>query len=261
MVGTTGAKPDMLNVLSTDEVSLAIRPDVLDLNMAYIDKSQAVFHNSKIYFAVPHGATDNNEIWVLDLELKTWIRPWLLPVGRFVVYTSDDGVTRLLYRPNSLATDQSHLVEISDAYDTDNGVEFPVNLSTALIQFDSSHFAFERVKKVYFEMLRAKGNIDITISGVMKNREIQVLKSFHIQNQESYTGFDNEMFDISLFDLPSTVPVVYLPTYIKKVMKVAKTLNNVQINIDTTSKSDWSLSVVSIVGVPKRVSDPSKWKK
>jgi hypothetical protein len=260
-VSTTGAKPEMLNVLSTDEVSLAIRPNVRSINSAYIHKVCAVFFDGKILFGVPYNHHENNEVWVLDLELKTWVRPWKLAVKKFIVYTGEDGVQRLLYRPSDDASDQKFLVEIDESYATDNGVPFPVYLATSIINFDSSHFAFERVKKVYFELLRAVGQIDITISGAMKNREIQVLKDFHIATLQTYAGFDNELFDQSLFDKMMTIPKVYKPTYVKKVMRVGKTLNNIKVEINTNSAADWILSGISIVGIPKKVSDPSEWKR
>ena len=260
-VSTTGAKPDMLNVLSTDEVSLSIRPNIQAINSRYISQVQAVFFHGKIYFAVAYGATFNNEIWVLDLELKTWMRPWKLPVGKWLIYTGENGIEHLLYRPSKIATDQSYLIEIDEAFSSDNGVPFDVKLKTPILQFDASHFQFQRVSRVYFELLRAVGNVSITISGTMKNRGYQRLKSFLINNQTSYAGFDNELYDHSLYDQAPTIPIAYKPIYVKKVLKVRKTLNNIQVEITADSKSDFILSVISILGTPKRVGDPSSWRK
>jgi hypothetical protein len=260
-VNTTGAKPDMLNVLSTDEVSLAIRPNVQAIGADVLDKVQAIFFRGKILFAVPYNNSENSEIWVLDLELKTWVRPWTLPVKKFLVYTDDSGVERLLYRPSGAAEDQSCLVEISDDFQHDNGKPFAVEFMSPVIQFDASHFQFERVQKVYFEFLKALGVIDVQIYGSMKNRDIQLLRNFQISTSFSYAGFDNELFDQSLFDQAGGLVKVFKNSYTKKVMKVRKTLNNISVKISTTSASDWMLSVISIVGIPKKVNDPSRWKK
>ena len=263
-VSTTGAKPDMLNALVTDEVSLAIRDIIQKINSAYIDQVQAISFHGKIYFAIPYGETANNIVAILDLELKNWVLPWTLAVGKWIIYTGEDGEERLLYRPSKMVKDRSYLIEISDDFDTDLGVPFPVKISTPIIQFDPSHFQFERVQKVYFEMLKAIGDIDIMIYGSMKNRDIQLLRSFRITSKTNNAGmgFDHEFFDESFVDeMKGTIGAITKETYNKKVMKVRKTLNNIRIVIETNSLADWMLSVVSIVGVPKKVSDPSRWKR
>lgn len=260
-VNTTGAKADIYNVLSTDEVSLAMRPLVRSINTKYLSKAQAVFLAGKIYFAVPYGSTDNSEIWILDLELKAWIRQWTIPAKKLIIYTGEDGVQRLLYRPSSVAEEDSYLVEISDSFDDDNGQEFDVEMETPLIQWDASHMQFQRVKKVYIELLKSIGPLDIEISGAMKNKEVKLLRSYHIGKNEHWAGLDDQLWDEFEFDDAPTKPTSERSNYVKRVMKVRKTLNNIQFKIKAKSHTDWCLSVISIYGIPKNVSDPSRWKK
>ena len=257
-VNTTGAKPDMLNVLSTDEVSLSIRPNVRAINNRYANQITATQFNNKLYFAVPYGSVTNNEVWALDLELKAWMRAWTLPIERFIKYTGSDGVERLLYRPSSGS--RSHLVEIGEDFDTDSGIEFPVKLSTGILSLGATHMEFQRIKKVYFELLKMVGLVTVTINGTMKNRDFKMTKVFNTKDRYSYAGFDNELYDYSLFDHAPTAPVAYKQAAVKKVLKVRKVLNDVQITVEFGSKSEVTVSGVAVMGVGKKVGDPSAWK-
>jgi hypothetical protein len=258
-VFTTGAKADILNSLSTDEVGLAVRREVRSINSDVINQAQAVLFDGNILFAVPYNDTVNNEVWVLDMELKTWVRPWKLGVKQFIRYTDSSGKLRLLYRPSGENGD--YLVELSEEYNTDNGVPFEVRMATSLMEFDESHFAFERVKKVYLEFLKATGKIDVIISGDLKGKQMQILKSLYATEDLSYAGFNNELFNSSLFNEAVGVIELIRKPSTKKVIRINKTLNNIKVEMATNSLVDFALSMISVVGVPRKVSDPSAWKR
>lgn len=258
---TTGAKADMLNVLSTDEVSLAIRPDVRQISNQSARRISAIYYEGKILWAVPYGSRTNNEVWILDLELKTWIRPWKLSVKKFISYTGSSGKERLLFRSSEESSGPSYLIEMSENYNTDNGLAFPFNLSTGLLSFDESHMSFWNVKKLYVELLRAIGNLDIVVSGTTKNRSFQSLKVFSLSGVRTFSGYYDDLYNSAMYDDAQSTPIIYSLASIKKVIKIRKALNNVKIELSGTSQAQFALSVLSIVGSPKKVSDPSSWKR
>jgi hypothetical protein len=261
-VYTTGMKPELLNSLSTDEVALAIRDEIRRINNQYANKISGAEYEGKLFFALPYGNSENSTVAVLDLALKSWMWGWNLPVKKFISYTGSDGVQRLLYRPSGAAADSSRLVELSKDYNTDCGQVFQWGFKTNLISFDSSHFSFMKVDKVYLEFLKADGAINIVVSGTKKNKAFDKLKSFGVAAASSSSaGYDYELYDEAIFDWSDIIPIIKTSAQTKKVVKVGKTLNNVQIAINGNSLTDFTLSVISILGRVKRVGDPSKWKK
>lgn len=260
---TTGAKPDMMNVLTTDEISLAIRKDVRRIGALNARKIAATYFDGKIMWAVAVGDTENNEVWILDTEISCWMLPWRLPVKYFIKHTDINGKEHLLFLP-SRSDDRfskNQLVELSDKFDTDNGREFDTHFSTGIIPMDSSHMEWAKIKKVYTEFLNAFGEIELTISGDMKNKDFSKNKIFRIANQAVIAGWDNQLWNGFCWNSAPTIPAVLTPETLKKVIKIQKKLNNVRIEIKAKSKSGYGLSVLSLEAAPKKVSDPSEWKK
>jgi hypothetical protein len=258
---TTGAKPEMMNVLTTDEVSLALRPDIRNLINKNLRQVAAIYFEGKIFWAIA-SADQNNEIWVLDLELNNWCRPWRLPARWFIDYTDSRGVERLLYRPSS--GDQSRLVELNDNFVDDSGTPFQWKLSTGLLNFDKTHMGFERVKKVYFEFLRAAGRLDIKLFGTKKNKAFGLIKNWVFDDtsvSRDVVGFSDEIFSEFQFSDGRVVVTGEYQNSIKKVVNVRKLVNNLRLEISGDSRTRFALSTISVQGTPKRTSDPGKWKR
>ena len=260
-VYTTGAKPDLMNVLSTDEVSLAVRPDIRAIANTSIKQIAAIYHDGKLFFTVPARHQYNDEIWILDLELKAWIKAWEVAADYFLSYTDSSGVEHLLFRPSS-GEYRGQLMELSSRFNDDEGENFEVKIKSPLIQFDSSHMSFAKIKKIYFEFLSYKGVLEITIDGQLKNKVWQMKKLLIDGNLERYySGHDEERFDEARYcEMESAY--ISLPTNnLKKVVRPRKTFNWIQITIRSQSDSYWTLSVISILALMRKVNDPSKWRK
>lgn len=260
---TTGVKPEMLNVLSTDEISHSIRRDVRKIGSSNAKNIAATYFDGKIFWAVANGDNVNNEVWILDMELGCWMLPWNIPARYFIKHTDEVGIERLLFLPSK--TDgrfsENTLVEISEDISGDNGVEFKTHFATGIIAMDGSHMDWAKVSKVYFELLEAYGDVEIEISGDMKNKGFQKIKTFKISNRSVPAGWSDQLWDGFLWDSAPTAGVTISPETIKKVVKVRKKMNNIRIEIKAGSNSNYMLSVVAIEATGKKVSDPSGWKK
>ena len=260
---TTGVKPEMLNVLSTDEISLAIRKDVRKIGSSNARKIASEYFDGKILWAVANGDSENNEIWILDMELNCWMLPWKIPAKYFIKHTDELGEEHLLFLPSK--TDdrfsENCLVEISENINGDNGKEFETHFSTGIIPMDGSHMEWAKVKKIYLELLEASGDIEIEISGDMKNRGFEKIKKFKISNRNIPAGWGNQLWDGFLWDSAPTASKALALETLKKVVKISKKLNNIRIEIKSGSSSNYMLSILAIELLGKRVSDPSGWKK
>lgn len=260
---TTGVKPEMLNVLSTDEISLAIRKDVRKIGSSNARKIASEYFDGKILWAVANGDSENNEIWILDMELNCWMLPWKIPAKYFIKHTDELGEEHLLFLPSK--TDdrfsENCLVEISENINGDNGKEFETHFSTGIIPMDGSHMEWAKVKKIYLELLESSGDIEIEISGDMKNRGFEKIKKFKISNRNIPAGWGNQLWDGFLWDSAPTASKALTLETLKKVVKISKKLNNIRIEIKSGSSSNYMLSILAIELLGKRVSDPSGWKK
>nr|DAX29322.1 MAG TPA: hypothetical protein [Caudoviricetes sp.] len=260
---TTGAKPEMLNVLSTDEITLAIRGDVRAIGSKNARKIATAYFENKLFWAVANGENENNEIWILDTEINSWMLPWKLPAKYFLKHTDEDGREHLLFLPSkeTEAFGENQLVELSKKFNSDNGREFETHFATGIIAMDSSHMEWAKIKKAYFELLNASGNIAILIKGDMKNKGFSKIKEFKISSEAAVSGWDGQLWDGFLWDSAPTISKAITAETLKKVVKIQKKVNNVRVEIRASSRADYVLSVIALEATPKKVSDPGRWKR
>lgn len=261
---TTGAKPDLLNVLSTDEVSLAIRPDIYGISNKCGKSASACHFDGKIFLAVPAAGSEiNNEIWILDLQLKTWVRPWLIGIKKLFTYTPDDGQERLMGLLSTPDKDGKYrIVEFGEKYTTDDGVPFVSTFRTSLIHFSKGHQSWAKIKKTYIELLRVNvtGSLSFTVSGTGKKKSLRSLRNFPITTARVTNGFNNQSFNKIMFNHASAGASAYADASTKKVIKINKVVNNFRIE-GRSSNASYSLAGLTTEVEPRRVPDPSSWKK
>lgn len=159
---TTGTKPQLQNILSTDTVSETIITDVKNLNNKYMTGCVGLAWQNRLYWAVPNGATTNNEIWVLDLARGgAWMKPWNISTSWMSMYNDNNGTShQLVLGYNNV------LYELSDAQaSNDDGVAFPTNATAGLIKFSDDGLEWAKVINITFILLRPQGTLNFTVSG------------------------------------------------------------------------------------------------
>lgn len=256
-VNTVGSKPSLLNVLATDEVSVAIRPDYRNLNVAAMKDAAAYELDGKIFFAVPNGARTNNQIWVLDLEQKAWALPWIVAVRGFMEYTDSNGRVRFLAVPVS----GTKLLEFSDAYKGDNGVAFNTVYQSGLIHPTNTHRDFAHLKDVVIELARPRGSINLSVAGTQKTKSFSTLKQRTIEATSGIFGYSSRLYSDFFYSDPEPAPVVFAEASVKKYLRIGKRLNNWQVQI-SSSDIDQKFTIMLINGRGRlvRTSAPSAWK-
>lgn len=158
---TTGTKPQIQNLLSTNRVSNTIQTDIKDLNNASMSKCVGVGFEGRLYWAVPNGSTSNNEIWVLDLDRDgAWMKPWNIPADWLTLYNDNSGVTHFIVLSNNT------LYELSYSHITnDNGIAFQTSGNSGQITFSPDGREWAHILQVIFTLLRPQGAIDFSIAG------------------------------------------------------------------------------------------------
>lgn len=64
---STGVKPNVSGIQSTDIISSAIRDRVLNLSQSDLSKTYSAYYDESLYWSVAYGAQTNNEIWMYDI--------------------------------------------------------------------------------------------------------------------------------------------------------------------------------------------------
>lgn len=158
---TTGTKPQLQNILSTDTVSETIINDVKNLNSVNMGNAVGMAYQDRIYWALPVGGSSNDEIWVLDLARKgAWMKPWNIAADWMTLYNDNAGVT------HQIVLSGNQLYELAYSQATmDGSIPFRTNATSGLIKFSEDSLEWANVIDITFIVLRPQGNISFTVAG------------------------------------------------------------------------------------------------
>jgi hypothetical protein len=254
-----GSRAQFLNLLSTDESSANIRPNVKNISQAVSYKIAAHFEDAKVYFSVPYQSDENNATIVYDTERKAWL-PRAFNVGfeRFLSYTDNDGERHLLaWKPGD-----TRLTEISEDFKGDYGVAFQTTLVTGLRHVnEKNRFDFAMIENAQVEFAQPLGVIAIDLNGITREdgfRKLGETKTIqpsttkyswttHTWGGHIWTDTDNEIVSSSE---PST----------KRFWAVEEALNAYQYRVQTNSlQSRYILRTLQVMGTPDEGGMPPEW--
>lgn len=255
------SKPQMLNLLSTDEMTANIRNFMNRITETALDKIVAIHHNSKVFVSVPiDDSSYNNRTMVFDTERNNW-NPEAFSIGfeRMFHYTDTTGVRHLL----AWLPDGKQFVEISDNYSSDLGAVISTELTTGLIQVTPDRFSFFKANDMEVEISDATGTIQVELSGYDRHKGYKTLAIMVIQSITSVSGgWSSFCFSSKQWGSITTAsPVVSEPST-KRYIKVNKTINNFIFSV-RTSTMDGNYTgprVLQVYGKLKRSKKPVAWR-
>lgn len=64
---STGVKPNISGIQSTDIISSAIRDRILNLSQSNLNGTYSAYYDESLYWTIAYGAQKNNEIWMYDI--------------------------------------------------------------------------------------------------------------------------------------------------------------------------------------------------
>lgn len=256
---TTGTKPQLQNVLSTDTVSETILQDVINLNTAYMNKCVGLGWQNRLYWLLPNGTTTNNEMWVLDLQRGgAWMKPWNIAGDWMVLYNSNnpsnggDGATHFLVLKNNIIYEMTY-----SAATADDGVGFTTNLTSGILKFSPDGMEWAHLLNVTFILLRPQGTVNLQVTGRTEDSQIAPLGSSSVIPTATVAGWGEagwggsptaslpllpEIFGWSHF---SVVPVVIGTSRYPIQIDVDEDVNYFQWQLySTVSGTDYQLSDV-----------------
>jgi hypothetical protein len=205
----TGVKPSLQTMLKTDTISQTIERDVSSLSSAHMDKCVGLANKGIIYWALPVGSTENNEIWTLDVTREgAWMKSWYIAASAMCLYNdNEEGETHHLILSNNVIYELTE-----DRRTIDDVSPFPTNVTSGRIKFSDNGQDFAKVLDVIFVIGRPQGKVHFTVNGRargaknvarFKDKDYSSLNSVAGWGEAGWGGAPDETFGWSDFaDVP-----------------------------------------------------------
>lgn len=182
---TTGTKPQLQNVLSTDRVSNTIQRDIATLNNAAMGGCVGVGFEGRIYWALPANSNTNNQIWVLDLDREgAWMKPWSISADWMWLYNDNSGTTHFMVLDGNVIYELSYT-----ALTADDNTTFQTNGDSGQINFSDDGREWGKLIQLVFVLLRPQGKINFTVSGRTEDSSLAQVGSSTFLQRSSRAGW------------------------------------------------------------------------
>lgn len=196
---STGTSQNIVNILTTNNVSQVINDvDVQRISLGSLDKAVAVAHLDKIFFALPVGSTENNEIWYIDLSRKNlWVLRWPIAAKDMWLYEDSTGTTHFCVLVNNVILEFTRAGGMTHE---DDGVAWSSRVAFESMVWDESGIILGSIRSQYFKFLFPKGLIQVNATGLTRNGVQQSVGSDTFTVETTPTGYDIWMYDEHLYD-------------------------------------------------------------
>jgi hypothetical protein len=257
-----GSRANLLNLLSTDEYSVNIRPTLQSINNAQASGIAGYYYLGKVFMSVNYGGTSNNATIIYDPQIpgKPWL-PYGYTIGfeRFFQYadTSSNKALHLL----AWKTGDSRLSETASTIQGDYGQPFATSLITGQVNTTKSRFDFMWVEDAEIEVANPQGTINLELLGVERNKGFSTQKVTSITPTVTNAGWDKHAWDTIPWDYTKVVPVVFSESSNKRYFNVQREMNSVQWHIYTnTIDAFYILRTLQVQGTATDAGFPRQWR-
>lgn len=246
-VRSTGTSQNIVNILTTDTISQVIEPDLEKINLAALHKSCGVSYRDRLYFSVPVGTTENNEIWYLDLSRKNaWVLRWPIPAKDLWLYEDSDGDTHFCALVNNKILEftrkgaQTH---------QDDGVGWRSNTGFSSLTWDEDGLSLGSIRNQYFKLLFPKGTVNVNATGLTRKGVTTSVGSDSYTVTTTPTGWGIWEFGMHQFGEDPGVVETYGKSVAVLRIKPRGLLNQLDWNVTSEiAGSDYILSAVNTRG-------------
>lgn len=254
-----GSRAQFLNLLSTDEASANIRPNILNIKTSAASGIASHFQNAKVYMSVPYNSELNNYTIVFDTERKAWL-PQAFDKGfkRFFNYTDQYGDIRLLcWKPGD-----SRLSEISPDIRGDYGQPITTSLITGLRHVNErNRFDFMWIDNAEVEFANSRGTLMIELSGITREDGYRRLGDpMYIRPSRVKRSWTTGKWTTHKWTDVESAVVSYSEPSLKRFFGVNEDINAYQYRVSTnTLDAQYILRTLQVVGTASDGGLPPDW--
>lgn len=260
-----GNRPQLLQILSTDEASASIRPTVRTITPTAEGGIAALYYDAKVYISVPFNSDTNNATIIFDTELEAWL-PNAYDIGfkQFLRYTDTNGNHHLL----AVKPGDNQLTELGTIYgdniEGDYGQSIITSLLTGLYNTLPDRYDFQFVEEMEFEVNNPQGMINFELLGIEHSKGFISVKQSVLEASTgtiTTAGWDTFAWDSTPWDDTSVVPTPFSEVSAKRYSVVQSELNAVQWHIFTnTLSARYILRSLQTWGTDSNDAHPSQWR-
>lgn len=249
-----GNEPGILNVLRTNELSIKIRPYILGLDQASLDKVCAYYYQNKVFFSVPSVAGYPDRIFLYDRERSCLIKDWSVGVSQFGEFTDSSGVTHFL------GISSNKLIRFSENIPGDEGVAFPWRYTSPQFPVAKAWDQFGLIRKASLKLRNVAGQVNFSLRGTGKTQSFSSLASATISAGISQTGIGWDM--MAEFQLGDTNghPTVFSEDTLIRYLTARALVRDVQVSVSGDSISDRAIILgIKVDGFNSNIQGPLNW--
>lgn len=182
---STGVKPNVTGIQSTDIISSAIRDRILNLSNSDLSRTYAAYYDEALYWTVAYGSQSNNQIWMYDILHGGIWSIWSREADCIFRWASSHDESPSLYirNGNKLLRYYKNSRTHSD-YDG----AFVSSVVSGLIPFGESKLEWVHILKAVWQYDQAIGSVDLTINVHSKNGDIIKQGSVNFNATSSAVG-------------------------------------------------------------------------
>lgn len=256
-----GSRAQLLQILSTDEVSANIRPTVKTISHAAESGIASSYFDAKVYMSVPYNSSSNNFTAIFDTERKAWLpTAFTLGFSKFLRYTDNSSSQHL----TALKPGDTRLSEISQNFQGDYGVAFETSLLTGLYPaVMKDRFGFQFTEEMEFEFSNPQDVIYVELLGIDRVHGFTSIKTVPLNVTVSVTnaGWDTFAWDTAVWDDTDVVPVTFSESSVKRYTTVQDELNAIQWHVYTnTLAARYTLRTLQTWGTNTNSGHPTQWR-
>lgn len=254
-----GSRAQFLNLLSTDEISANIRPDIRNIASTASSQVAAYYFEANVYFSVPMNSTQNNQIIVFDTERKAWLpKAFDFGVERFFQYTDTTGSQHLLcWKPGDI-----RFTEIARSIKGAYGLARHTELLTGLVHVNAKNrFDFFWTEEGEFELGAPDGVIDVELAGITRENGYETIDSVTIAPNSAPIGWTKRKWTTHAWTDGSTRAITsYSEPSKKRYFNVQQDVNAYQWRITSDDiDADYLLRTLQVNGTDTIAGKPREW--
>lgn len=254
-----GSRPQLLQILSTLELSANIRPTVRTISHEAESGIASIYHLAKVYVSVPFNSSTNNATAIYDTERKCWIpEAFTLGFKKFLHYTDTNGTQHLL----AIKPGDTKLSQISENIYGDYGEAFGHSLVTGLYPVTKDRFEFQFTEEMEWELSNPQDKVFVELLGIDRSKGYRSIKlAPTIMTSVSTIGWDYYNWDTINWDDTSAIASTFSESTVKRYTTVQGELNAVQWHLFANTKNArYILRTLQTWGTPTDGGKPSKWR-
>ena len=246
---STGTSANIQNILSTNSVSNDILPDTQRLTLSAMNKACGLVYENKIYWSLPVGSTENNQIWVKDLSRRgIWIMPWIIS-AKFMWLSEDNTTGEVSF----CIYDGTNILKFSRSVMTqDNGIAFRTRAANEGLVWSDNGMTMGAIQEQRFKLLQPTGTINIRSFGLNEDGAVDTLSASTFTQTASFTAWNDYEYSDGYVEYSADVGVIDYTSIQMTVItnEIDETLNQLGWEIMTdTIDCDYCLSTVHTTGV------------